>query len=223
MTEASQKLIRKNLRNTVNATSSPALAAGRSPSSGRDGATPKSGQAAAHANPSPAPEETEERTTPDTCGPLFGGSLPSYDLQRFLESKLRALPDFVGSPMYAMTWRPLAMPSGPRICQLRARARRIRANDFSGWPTPTTNSFHRASDTHDPNISDLVKTAPAKKEILRDFTPPLPLFPDGLPTPTPIAETEPGAQLNPEFCRWLMGYPEAWGESAPTATRSCRK
>ena len=43
----------------------------------------------------------------------------------------------------------------------------------------------------------------------------------GKAPPSPSASTESGEQpltLNPEFCRWLQGFPDVWGNYAPTGT-----
>ncbi len=42
------------------------------------------------------------------------------------------------------------------------------------------------------------------------------------PSPSPALTAKNGV-LNPEFVRWLMGFPEEWGNYAPTATPSSRK
>ena len=88
-------------------------------------------------------DSKEAMSTNDTSGPLFTASSPSAALQRSLESRLRARTGGSGWPLFAMTWRPADMPSGPPSCQLAVSARRTSATAFSGWPTP------RAGETSD--------------------------------------------------------------------------
>lgn len=105
----------------------------------RDGriASP-SGQDHAHANLSPRQAKERGLLMSATCGPLSSGTSSSAALQLSLESRLRARMDVNGSPEYALTWKTWDMLLGPPICALRASARRISGNDYSGWPTPDT-------------------------------------------------------------------------------------
>ena len=43
-----------------------------------------------------------------------------------------------GSPLFALTWRAMDMPSGPPACQLAASARPTGDTAFSGWPTASS-------------------------------------------------------------------------------------
>lgn len=60
-----------------------------------------------------------------------------------MESRLQAALAGRGSPLYALTWKPWAMESGPPICALRASAPRTSdsgcGGERSGWPTPIVN------------------------------------------------------------------------------------
>ena len=100
--------------------------------------TKKSGRALAPVSPSPRRASRMEKRTSATSGPISYDSSPSGDLQRSLESKLRARLDVNGSLEYDLIWKHWATESGSPICALRASARRISVKDFTGWPTATT-------------------------------------------------------------------------------------
>ena len=87
----------------------------------------------------------------DIFGQNIDASSASANLSSSLESRLRARLEGRGSTMYKLTWKHWDMPSGRRICALRASAPRISASDCSsevcvvGWVSPTVNDS-RSSD-----------------------------------------------------------------------------
>ena len=106
--------------------------------------TPLSGPAPAPASRFRWQDFSAVPTTRDTSGPPGTASSPSAGLQSSLESRLRERLEGRGSPLYALTWKTLAMPSGPPILQRRASALRTSGNAsssapsaVSAWPTPT--------------------------------------------------------------------------------------
>lgn len=122
-----------------------------------------------------------------------------------LEDQVRAISGWL-TPLASMgmggarkaeaTLRNMAKKNAPMVT-LRDQVRLIK-----GWRTPT------ARDYKDGN-ADLEKIS-VNSLLGRECL----LFP---------ASTEKQDRLNPEFVRWLMGFPEEWGNCAPTATPSSRK
>ena len=126
-----------NSGGTPRSTSSVESTAGPSPSDSPDGRTTgPSGLAPVPVSRFRARDSEKALPTADTSGPLFSSSSPSASLQWSLENRLRRILDVNGSPEYVLTWKPLDMPAGVPICQLRASARRTSVHDSGGWPTP---------------------------------------------------------------------------------------
>ncbi len=140
------------LWDSLAATSSAASADGSTPCTSPDGpTTEKHGPGAVPASHSRARASSGRTTTKDISGPCSFGSLESAALQRVLVNKLQALLEGAGSPEYALTWKRLAMPSGPPICALLAWAHRTSGSGFSGWPSP------QARDHFPPHTQDYLE------------------------------------------------------------------
>lgn len=171
----------------------------------------------------------------DTSGRSFSVSSTSIDLQSSLESKLRALMAGRGSTLYSLIWKHWTLQSQQQICTLRASVRRTSDSACTGWPSPTANdakdsAYSYSHGNHDKKSLKLLGVA-------RTAGWPTPRAQDGrkgalrsenrrgntghdLPTAArrilgpgqsgSIAQTECAGLLNPEFSRWLMGYPRGW-------------
>ena len=146
---------------TPKSTSSLASADGPTPSGSPDGQTTSpSGPAPVHVSRFRALDSGKAMPIDDISGPLFNTLSPSADLQRSLESRLRARLGANGSPLYVLTWREVDMPAGVPILRRRASGHRTSGSGSSGWPTPqSTNNENRQNlDRGGPNIGMLVGT-----------------------------------------------------------------
>ncbi len=79
-----------------------------------------------------------------------------------------------------------------------------------GWATPT------ARDHKDGRKSNVPINGLLGRQVWM-------VTPHGKPRTGSDARIINGDRLNPDFARWLMGYPPAWGNCAPTAMPSSRK
>jgi hypothetical protein len=79
--------------------------------------------------------------TSGTYGRRSSTSSSSADLQRSLESRLRAATQILGSTLYKMTWKAWDTGSGRSRFRLRASVLRTSVTGSTGWPTPSAHEF----------------------------------------------------------------------------------
>jgi hypothetical protein len=128
----------KTLKDTRNATSSPGSEVGFMHSNCPVGhQTDLFGLEVAHANPFRWLGLEKAMKTNGTYGQSSPDLFVSADLQQSLENRLRQRLAVNGSPEYDLIWKQWDIESGPRICALRASARRTSGRDcggLDGWP-----------------------------------------------------------------------------------------
>ncbi len=123
---------------TTSVISSPESASGRMPFGSPDGLmTDLFGPVPVRANLSARQAKDLGLMMSGTFGPLGHGSSASADLQRSLESRLRAKTSNLGSTLFKLTWKQWVTPSGVSRSRLRASVLRTSAIGRSSWPTPT--------------------------------------------------------------------------------------
>lgn len=155
--------------------------------------------------------------TSGTYGQHGSISSHSVNLRLFLENKLRARTDYLGSTLYRLTWKEKSTPSGRLISVLRASVPRKLGNEFTSWrsgyPTPNAED-HKAGQSNSTNRqqSSLPRTAGLASYVI--------LTDSGLKQIGYITETEDSGRLSPELSRWIMGLPKEWADCAPTETLS---
>lgn len=140
MREASLTYHQPTLPGILNATFSQGSAAGQLPCGKQDGPMKsRCGQDLAHVSRFPVQDSAKALRTSATSGLSSSGSFESAVLTRSLANKLRQKTDYLGSTLYALTWKERITPSGRLIYALRASVRRISDKDCTGWPTPVAN------------------------------------------------------------------------------------
>lgn len=86
------------------------------------------------------------------------------------------------------------------------------AATLASWPTP------RAGDGENPGTESFANKAGTKGLRLNDH-----MITRGPISNGSLAQTEKRGQLNPDFSRWLMGFPAEWDACAPSGMRLSRE
>ena len=87
---------------------------------------------------------------------------------------------------------------------------------LAAWATPVTGSNRKSARAMAPFAEGGESSPPGLEQQAEMIIP-------GPTSSGSHAATGARGQLNPAFSRWLMGYPAAWDDCAPTGTRSSRK
>jgi len=151
---------------TPSAISSPELVVGHSPCSMQAGQkTNPLGLVPAHVSLSVLPDDKKVKQMTAIYGQSGRNSLPSANLQSYLENRLRTQLPTGGLTMFMKGWKRKATPSGRLFYQLAVLAGRTSAKDYSLWATPNTMDYmtQRSQEAKDRQFSTTRKgrTAPA--------------------------------------------------------------
>ncbi|CAJ0862274.1 hypothetical protein R77567_01633 [Ralstonia sp. LMG 32965] len=193
---------------THSATSSPESASGRWHSAAQDGPTiDLFGPVPVRANLSARQAKALRLMTSGTSGLPSTGLSSSAALQRFLESRLQARTQILGSTLYRLTWKPWITDSGRSRFRLRASARRTSETVSTGWPTPA------ASDGSGGRIpsNPFAKVRPSGAKVSQTLSAAACL--SGWPTPTTRNHKDGEECLNVPLNAllgrvvWLAGWP----------------
>ena len=182
-----------------NAISSPGLESGATRSDRPDGPTTgQSGPAVARASLSARQAKELGLLTSGTFGLLGTGSSQGAALQQFLESRLRARMDSLGSILFNLTWKAWVTPLGRQRTRQRASVRSSSAKGATGLPMhlprPSGTSNHGRN-----HVAGRLDEWGGSGNPFRG---------------TPLGKTH-----SPSFELWIMGYPDEWAQQTPRATR----
>ena len=184
---------------TRNVTSLPESAAGLTPLTLPDGRViDPCGLALALASLSARQVKELGLQTSGIYGPPGSTSSLSESLQRSLESRLQARLGTAGSIELSVTWKAVVTPAGLRYCKRVAQTRPISATGSGSLPTPSGTSNH------------------GKNHVAGRLD-------EWGGSSNPFRGTSIGRVHCPAFELWVMGYPAAWAELMPPATRSSRR
>lgn len=251
MSDPLKMLPQASLWDTPSVTSSPGSEVGHSPCGSQESQTTfLYGLDHAHANLSPRQAKEKGLLMSGTCGPRSTGTFTMQGPNGSLASKYQAVTESLGSGLYLMTWKPVAMSPRHWIFRLAASVHRIVETESIGqgpWGATSASDWQQTSPgmsspegrlKHQVSFCGWPKTPSASdgeggvmeviegkdgKYKLRDYAQLVDFGKDAigyLLGPNGWVECQALGQLNPEFSLWLMGYPTEWHSCGVRAMQS---